>query len=174
MNDNKQIEEIAWIIQNGCSCSYGNGCEFKDNNFKKIYDKRLECENISRAIKIYDFLIPKGSVVLTEERHTALKLIEKYHIKSCGKNSVVLTTEEYEDLKNKESLLSKTALITKEELLMLHDNCKQARKQGIKEVIERLKESEYIKSIADDGYIVSYVELCQAIDKTAKEFGVEV
>ena len=71
MNDKqKQIEEMAWIIQTDCNNgSNCNCCEFRDNNFKKIYDKRLECENISRAIKIYDILIPKGSVVLTKEEH---------------------------------------------------------------------------------------------------------
>ena len=109
MDKQKQIEEIAWIIQNGCnngcSCSYGNGCEFKDNNFKKIYDKRLECENVSRAIKIYNTLIPEGSVVLSKE--------------------------EYNDYINLKELLDK-GYFTSENRATIH----KVRKQAVKEVID--------------------------------------
>lgn len=112
MDKQKQIEEIAWIIQNGCSCSYGNGCEFKDNNFKKIYDKRLECENISRAIKIYDFLIPKGSVVLTEEQFNEFR------------QTIITQSQEYTKLCDEMN----TKIIN-------------ARKQAIEEYAEKLHSS---------------------------------
>ena len=54
--DKQMIEELSWIIQNDCA-EYCNAkhCEFyNDRTFKKVYDKRLECESIKRAKTIYN------------------------------------------------------------------------------------------------------------------------
>ena len=45
----------------------------------------------------------------------------------------------------------------------------RARKETAEKFAERLKESETIKEIAENGYIVSYVELCNKIDEICKE-----
>ena len=46
---------------------------------------------------------------------------------------------------------------------------KKVRKETAEKFAERLKESETIKEIAENGYIVSYVELCNKIDEICKE-----
>ncbi len=40
----------------------------------------------------------------------------------------------------------------------------------LKQFTERLKDNPKIKKIVDEGWIVSYVELCNAVDETLKEF----
>lgn len=70
MDKQKQIEEMAWVLQNDCNNGYcNNDCEFyNDKTFKKAFDKRLECEYIKRAKILYAQgyrKIPEGAVVLT-------------------------------------------------------------------------------------------------------------
>ena len=51
--DKQEIEELAWVIQNGCifDC-LKNTCEFdNDKTLKKVYDKRLE--QITRSSLFY-------------------------------------------------------------------------------------------------------------------------
>lgn len=119
-----------------------------------------DCKDIAEQLDFLDYRkIPKGSVVLTEERHTALKLIENYHIKSCGKNSVVLTTEELEEI----------------------------RKQAVKEVLEKTKEK--CKELEDKfSHLCKSKKEClmetcryegvlavkRELNEIAKEFGVEL
>ena len=75
--------------------------------------------------------IPEGSVVISKEEYEALRLIEKYHIKSCGKNSVVLTTEEYQKLK----MLEKYHITCED----VSEYITNAHDQAIKEFAKRLK-----------------------------------
>lgn len=92
MNDKeKQIEEMAKVVSVNCGECYT--CEF--NTMPNCIDYLVANELYNAGYRKID----KGSVVLTEEEYEALRLIEKYHIKSCGKNSVVLTTEELEEIR---------------------------------------------------------------------------
>lgn len=128
-------------------------------------DKQIE--EMAEDIRLIKEL--QASNIYTPNYQEAMALISLGYQK-C-KDKVVLSKEEYEDLKYKESLLSKTALITKEEFLMLHDNCKQARKQAVKEFIQALNK-EY--ELFDDEDEIFFSCLREDIKKIAKEkFGVE-
>ena len=58
--------------------------------------------------------ITEGAVVLTREEYDALKTIEKYHIKSCGSNSVVLTEEEWANCITIDEFIEKVKKTVKE------------------------------------------------------------
>lgn len=130
MNDKKQIEELANKLY----------------SLQDEYDMSNPYE-VAKAVLSLDYEnIPEGSVVLTEERHTALKLIEKYHIKSCGKNSVVLTAEELEE----------------------------ARKQAVKEFIQAILKDTNISYYNDDVTTFSYVDIDDIYYIAIDKFGVEL
>lgn len=99
----KQIEEIAWVIQNDCNNgSCNNVCEFYHNKtFKKVFDKRLECDNIAKAKTIYNLgyqKIDKDSVVLSREEYEKLKKFE-WRVTS----GVCMTQKEWFDFCNEDS-----------------------------------------------------------------------
>ena len=140
MDKQKQIEEMKNHINNAFDLYHKTG----ESDITKAIAEEL--------IKYYQPKLPKGSVVLTEERHTALKLIEKYHIKSCGKNSVVLTTEELEEARKE----------TAKELLTdignaLHDLAIQYSDRGL---LSHFTVCEYVRRVL--------------VRKVAKQYGVEV
>lgn len=73
------------------------------NIITKTYPNKYSIEYPAKAIRLanellehYQPKLPEDSIVLTREKYDALKLIENYHIKSCGKNSIVLTEKEHE------------------------------------------------------------------------------
>ena len=49
------------------------------------------------------------------------------------------------------------------------DFIKYIKEEALKQFAERLKEKPHIKKIVDEGWIVSYVEICNDIDETLKE-----
>lgn len=141
----KQIEEMAKVI-----------FEYVDSKDRKnVYivhsgiaeDMKTYSHNYGVAKALYNAncrILDEGSVVISKEEYEALRLIEKYYIKSCGKNSVVLTTEELEEI----------------------------RKQAVKEYAEKLHSS-LDKSIpALNGVLVMLVK--NIVDNTAKELGVKL
>lgn len=82
-----------------------------------------------------------------------------------------LTREEYEAytfIKHKYG--NQDAIMWSELVDGLYEFARVFSKEMAEKFAERLKESETIKEIAENGYIVSYVELCNKIDEIAKEF----
>lgn len=49
------------------------------------------------------------------------------------------------------------------------DFIKDIKEEALKQFAEMLKEKPHIKKIVDEGWIVSYVEICNDIDETLKE-----
>lgn len=87
MTDEKIIEEMAKCIPNdivrydGMPSGQHLYIEQKEEIAKELYEQNYR-------------KILKDSVVISQEEYDALKLIEGYHIKSCGKGAVILTETE--------------------------------------------------------------------------------
>lgn len=130
-------------------------------------DKEKRIEEMAEDIRLIKEL--QASNIYTPNYQEAMALISLGYRK-IPESSANISKEEYETLQKQLDYWKKETKIAREEG---YQWCCKAHKQAIKELIKKLKESEYIKSIADNGYIVSYVKLCQAMDKVAKEMGVE-
>ena len=179
MDKQKQIEEIAWIIQNDCNnrCNC-NDCKFKDNNFKKIYDKHLECENISRAIRIYDTLIPEGSVVLSKEEYEKLKSLYDSQQGAYMTSSIGDLPLSVEGLRKAVDEISRL-LIVQAELQELNSKYYNEAKDLRREV-DRLKDQARKETASE--IFETLIEVCKrgnvlhldTLIANAKRFGVEV
>lgn len=158
MDENKLIEEMTknYKLCNPCEmfdgyvdddgnldigigCSIGNDCT--KCGISTDLAKVLIKENYRK--------IPKDSMVITKEEYDALKMIEKYHITSCGKNSVVLTEREYE------------IAMTHQYDVGFGFGCKQARKDTAIDILQA------ISTASDDDRYNIWSDLCE-------RYGVEV
>lgn len=83
----KQIEEM-----------YQEFLDYKDATLCKVFSYKGMCENF---VDLGYQKVEKDDIVISRKEYEALKLIESYHIKSCGKNSIVLTREEQDKLYQK-------------------------------------------------------------------------
>lgn len=136
----QEIKEIAEVI---CGCA--SPCTLEDWD---ECDKMADCvrvKKIAKALHLAGYRkIPENAVVLTREEYDELQIGKdfNYGVHSGESNM----TAYYENIRLPE-----------------------VRKETAEKFAERLKESETIKEIAENGYIVSSVELCNKIDEIAKE-----
>lgn len=148
--DNKQIEEMARIIAFDL-CDYG-----KQHSY--VYGDKAKCyssENFSECIKI---------------KNVVDKLYEQGYRK-VPKGSVVLSKEEYESVQKlftyDKPMLDRIDNFSKE----IKD---QARKQAVKELIEKAENKPlYICDEYDDDNVEKVIPL-ESLKEIAKEFGVEL
>ena len=172
MNE-KMIEEMAKDI----SIAWQNALE------EYSISKEIPlCELIAEHVTEQGYRkIPEGSVVLTKEEYEKIKSLYDcgtgYMTSSIG--DLPLTVEglrkavdEIARLNRVEAELQELNVKYYNEAKNLRRELKQARKETAKEFASKVKESKEIKEFAE-WYTISYVELCKAIDKIAKQYGVE-
>ena len=126
-------------ITKSCKNCVCNAVCDKKLNLRYYFDNH-DCEH-------YQPKLLKDSVVISKERFDALETIEKYHIKSCGKDSVVLTQEELEEKYEP----SETFMAVARELEELKESLKDSVVLS-KEEYEKLKNESIDKLFADDAF----------------------
>lgn len=130
-------------------------------------DKQKQIEEIAEIIRVN--CGECNTCKYIDELHCAdlLSAEELYNAgyRKIPENAVVLTNKKLElgEYKGEVQVMSMTRRVYDAILA-------QARKETAEKFAERLKESEPIKRIVDDGWIVSYVEICNVIDEICKEF----
>ena len=150
MKDKEMIEEMAKEIETAKQGIWASVRTRKEDE-DYLWHSRAIAEYL--AVQGYRKL-PENSVVVTKQRFEALETIENYHIKSCGKDSVVLSMEEYNKLKYQ--------WITDSE----------AYKKGSKETAEKFAEMVItnLKDNVNADNVDLFVECRKIIDETLKEF----
>ena len=87
--DFKMREEEYKQIEN----MYQEFLDYKDATPCKVFSYKGMCENF---IDLGYQKVDKDDIVISKKEYEALKLIESYHIKSCGKDAVTLSKTELE------------------------------------------------------------------------------
>lgn len=123
----KQIEELIYELKIAM-CSY-ESCEECPTSW--CYAEECATMAICKGYR----KLPEDSVIISKDRFEALETIEKYHIKSCRKDSVVLSREEYQKL-----LKDKTITVSIDEQLQKEYayELKQERKETAEKILNDL------------------------------------
>ena len=147
MDEQKQINEMEEVIEP--TFSYAK--KWYPDKYEPV-ELNVYPDDIARTLYNAGYRkIPKDSVVITKEEYNALKMIEKYHVKSCGKNNVVLTQEEYEMLK-----IKKKEKHWLEACMSIWKNAKiDARKETAREILTAIG-----KASNDERYKI-WQDLCE-------------
>lgn len=89
----KQIEKMANIIENSFKVYFGA------NDLVDPEDFQEQAKDLAQELlKCYQPNLSEDNMIISRQEYEALKLIESYHIKSCGKDTITLSKTELEAL----------------------------------------------------------------------------
>jgi hypothetical protein len=74
---------------------YQEFLDYKNATLCQVFSYKGMCENF---IDLGYQKVDKDSMVISRQEYEALKLIESYHVKSCGKDTITLSKTELEAL----------------------------------------------------------------------------
>ena len=89
----KQIEKMANIIESSFKVYFGS------NDLVDPEDFPEQAKDLAQELlKCYQPKLSEDHMIISRKEYEALKLIESYHIKSCGKDTITLSKTELEAL----------------------------------------------------------------------------
>lgn len=168
MNKAKQIQENGKELYNDLSSIMSEEYE-KHNLITPSF-----CTN--KLLDLGYCKLLKDSIIISQQEYDALKTIEAYHIKSCGKNSVVLSIEEYEKYQN----LKRDVEYSFEYNQGYTDGQIKGSKETAKEFYDKFNENicyfelENKSKDYKNGYTQAIADICGKLDETAIELGVDL
>lgn len=163
-----ESEKVKEIKKSLACCKQNeieNTCEYCGNCPASNWDYETECnvELFQKALTLInhqDFQISTLKVQFANlEKELKKEQIKHLYYRQDSQFKESRIAELEKENKNKTDTI--TDLLKKQEFY---------EKEKLKQFAEMLKDNPKIKKIVDEGWIVSYVELCNAVDETLKEF----
>lgn len=143
----KQIEEMAKVMcGNDCEECARESAEFYKQTLEEARNNKCLLKNCAKTLYEQGYRkLPEDSVTIRKCEYDALKAIEKYHIKSCGKDIIVLSKEEYNEIKTYQSYVTEikkafdmVSMTTAEKILdVLYCTPKEQVESKIKEIAKQ-------------------------------------